>query len=259
MNEKVTPTVSDLQTVTEPAQDQFLSIIENAVSRDGMNPEIIDRLLDAKHKHDAEQARRAFYRAMSMFRQKAPTIQKNRTPDERAKIGRYAGLPETLEAVQPLEASLGLAHRWETASDAERITVTCIVSHEQGHSEQTTLSAPADTSGAKNAVQAIGSTVSYLERYTFMAAFGLASADMDDDGYAAGARGAITDDQLAQIIEKMDEVDDTLDRDVFETWLRDVAGATGENMFDLLKSIPRSKFRTVICALEKKAKKGATA
>jgi hypothetical protein len=54
-----------------------------------------------------------------------------------------------------------------------------------GHSESTSLSASPDTSGSKNAIQAIGSTVSYLQRYTILALTGLATEDMDDDGHAA--------------------------------------------------------------------------
>jgi hypothetical protein len=39
-----------------------------------------------------------------------------------------------------------------------------------------------DTSGSKNAIQAIGSTVQYLMRYTFIGAFGITTADADMDG-----------------------------------------------------------------------------
>jgi len=44
-------------------------------------------------------------------------------------------------------------------------------------------------SGNKNPIQAIASTVSYLERYTLLAITGLTTKDMDDDGKNAG--GAI--------------------------------------------------------------------
>jgi hypothetical protein len=54
-----------------------------------------------------------------------------------------------------------------------------------GHSEETTLRAIPDTSGSKNSIQAIGSTVTYLQRYTLLAAVGMAAAGMDNDGRAA--------------------------------------------------------------------------
>jgi hypothetical protein len=67
----------------------------------------------------------------------------------------------------------------------DRISVTCILSHRDGHSEETTLSGPPDASGNKNAIQAIGSTLTYLQRYSLVQALGLAAAN-DDDGRAAG-------------------------------------------------------------------------
>ena len=47
--------------------------------------------------------------------------------------------------------------------------------------------APLDTSGGKNNIQAMGSAVSYLERYTLLAITGLSTKEMDDDGRGAGA------------------------------------------------------------------------
>jgi ERF superfamily len=63
--------------------------------------------------------------------------------------------------------------------------VTCILTHQMGHSEETTLAGAPDNSGSKNSIQAIGSTVTYLERYTLLAATGLAAANGDNDGQGA--------------------------------------------------------------------------
>ncbi len=48
------------------------------------------------------------------------------------------------------------------------------------------MEAPADTSGSKNMVQARGSTITYLERYTLCAILGIATADEDMDGRLIG-------------------------------------------------------------------------
>jgi hypothetical protein len=50
-----------------------------------------------------------------------------------------------------------------------------------GHKIETSIEAGSDTSGSKNAIQAIGSTISYLKRYTLENVLGL-SADEDNDG-----------------------------------------------------------------------------
>jgi enoyl-[acyl-carrier-protein] reductase (NADH) len=74
-----------------------------------------------------------------------------------------------------------------------------VITHEQGHSETTSLSAGADDSGKKNNIQAIASTVSYLERYTFLAATGLTAKDMDDDAVSAEPLETISKDQIADL------------------------------------------------------------
>ena len=56
------------------------------------------------------------------------------------------------------------------------------MTHLEGHSEKTFLRGQHDKSGGKNAIQAICSTVTYLERYTLFAITGLAAMDQDDDG-----------------------------------------------------------------------------
>jgi hypothetical protein len=71
------------------------------------------------------------------------------------------------------------------------VKVTCILSHKDGHREETTLSGPFDHSGNKNAVQAIGSGVAYLQRYTLKAAVGVA-AGHDDDGRSSGTPASQT-------------------------------------------------------------------
>ena len=83
--------------------------------------------------------------------------------------------------------------------------MTCILSHKAGHSEETTLAGPADASGSKNAIQAIGSTLTYLQRYTLVQALGLA-ATLDDDGSSAGDPERISRDQLTRLVEMADEV-----------------------------------------------------
>ena len=60
--------------------------------------------------------------------------------------------------------------------------MTCILTHDMGHSEETSLEGSADNSGSKNSIQAIGSSVTYLERYSLLAATGLAVKNADNDG-----------------------------------------------------------------------------
>jgi hypothetical protein len=84
-------------------------------------------------------------------------------------------------------AKHGFSHRWDTEQlDGGKIAVTCILTHKLGHSESTVLSSTKDDSGKKNNIQQMASAITYLQRYTLLAATGLATHDQgDDDGQGA--------------------------------------------------------------------------
>lgn len=140
----------------------------------------------------ADQAKRAFDKAIAAAKSKIPTITKN-AKGHNSKS--YANFAAYAAVVDPILGEYGLSYRFRT-EQTDRITVTCILTHEGGHSEENSLSGPSDTSGNKNAIQAIGSTLTYLQRYTLIQALGLAASD-DDDGRNHGR----TDQQLRTITE----------------------------------------------------------
>jgi len=179
----------------EPAQLQSVAMtptamLQHAVSS-GAGIEVVEKLLSLHERWEAGQARKAFDNAMSELRQHMPTIIKS----QEASFGngkaayQYEDLSAVTEALSPIMAHVGLSFRWKTASTDKGVSVTCIISHRDGHSEETTLSAGLDTSGSKNPIQALGSAVTYLQRYTLKAAVGVAAAK-DDDGHAATAPAA---------------------------------------------------------------------
>lgn len=138
----------------------------------------LERLMDLSDRFEAAQAKKQYMAALAAFRATCPTIDRLM----KGHTGKYAGLADALEQVNGLLAVNGFSHSWRTAQADGLITVTCTVTHAGGHAESTALSGMPDTSGAKNAIQAVGSTVSYLQRYTMFAILGLASKDQDDDG-----------------------------------------------------------------------------
>src|SRR5690606_33863670 len=84
-------------------------------------------------------------------------------------------------------SEVGLSFRWYTDNVAGGVKVTCRITHRDGHFEETSLVGPVDGSGNKNPIQAIGSAVTYLQRYTLKAAVGIAAAH-DDDAQEVGKR-----------------------------------------------------------------------
>lgn len=167
-----------------------MSMIERAVEK-GADVAMIEKLMELAERNDRNIGRRAFDQAIAKAKAEIPPIMKNRLVSygEGNKKTEYAheDLAEIAKTVDPILSRYGLSYRFRTQQGQGGITVTCIVSHEAGFSEETMLSSGADNSGGKNSIQAVGSTVTYLQRYTLKAALGLAAAQ-DDDGKQAEVR-----------------------------------------------------------------------
>jgi len=157
----------------------------------GVGVEVMEKLMDMHARWEAAQARKAFDDAMASLREDMPEVIKNQKVDFTTNKGRtnyqYEDLSDVTKALSPAMAKLGLSFRWRTDSGQNGVKVTCIITHRGGHYEETALTAPVDASGNKNPIQAIGSAVTYLQRYTLKAAVGVA-ADRDDDGRSAYQR-----------------------------------------------------------------------
>ena len=165
----------EAQAVNLPV-NQPMRLLELAISNNA-DVDKLEKLMVLQERWDAQQAKRSFLSAMSNFQNTCPDIMK-------AKKGHnylYAPLSDIITQVRHLLADNGLSYRFEQSHESQ-IEVTCIISHVDGHSEKTTMKAMPDTSGSKNAIQAVGSAVQYLMRYTFIGALGITTADIDMDG-----------------------------------------------------------------------------
>ena len=216
----------------------ILSVIERMALNPDIDPDRIERFLTLKQKMDADTARRAFDAAVSEAKGAIPAIVKNRSGHNNK---RYADFAAIASVVDPIITQFGLSYRFRT-EQTDRISVTCILSHKDGHSEQTTLAGPPDASGSKNAIQAIGSTLTYLQRYTLVQALGIAVAE-DDDGAAAGTGETITDEQMQTLRALIDDVDADLVK--FCQYLK----------VEALADLPASQFKRAVAALEAKRAK----
>lgn len=165
------------------------NLISQAIEK-GTTIETMEKLFDLNERWEKKEAAKAFKQAMVDFQAKKPKLVKESKVDYALQGGGrvnyvYNSLPNIQAQVDPILSEVGLSYRWEQQPEGDKFKVTCIVSHVGGHEEQTFIVAPADVSGKKNAIQSIGSSISYLKRYTLEGALGL-SSDKDDDGKATG-------------------------------------------------------------------------
>ena len=170
----------------------MVSLIQRAATDSAFDLEKLDRLLDVKERWEREEARKAYVAALAAFKLNPPRLVKDRRVDfgEGRNRTRYnhASLGDVASLIAEGLAQHGLSHGWAVAQAEGVVTVTCTLTHALGHSEQVSITGPRDDSGNKNGIQAIGSAVTYLERYTLTAITGLAAHDQDDDGQGAAAR-----------------------------------------------------------------------
>lgn len=218
-----------------------MELLGRALDR-GDDLTVLEKLMDLQERHEKNQARKAFDAAVADAKAELPVISRNRTGNNSKK---YADLGAFAEAVDPIIAKYGLNYRFRSRQEGGLIHVTCVLSHRDGHSEETTLGGGADKTGNKNDIQALGSTLTYLQRYSLKLALGLADGEGDDDGRAAGGDEPISAEQLEGIRKKIEE-----------------SGADIAKFCELLKvealpDIRKSQHSTAIGLLDAKIKKAA--
>lgn len=168
-------------------QSVFERAIDTLMRRPDANLDQLQQMMAMHERWEEREAKKAFVAAMAQFKKNPPKIVKDKLVGYLNKDGSTTGywhatLANVCDAAIKGLAEVGISHSWEVDQTTGQIAVTCVLTHDLGHSERVTISAPADTSGKKNAIQSINSTITYLERYTLLAATGLATEEQDDDG-----------------------------------------------------------------------------
>ncbi len=167
-----------------PQQHPTPAVLLQMAVQQGADLDKLERLMALQERWEATEARKAYDRAFSDFKAEAVRILKNRQVNDGPLRGKaYAELFAVVNAVTPALSKHGLSSSWKiTRDEPQWIEVTCTIKHVGGHFETVAMGGPPDAGGAKNAIMARASTVTYLERYTLKAITGLSEQDDDDDG-----------------------------------------------------------------------------
>lgn len=189
MNDLVPQEEKQITPVNEVPESNAMAMIASAVAQ-GQSPDSLKLLMDLRDREESTQAKKAFVLAMAKFKENAPTITKDHDVAYGNTKYSHATLVNVVSRITESLSQFGLSHNWTTSQADNKVTVTCTITHHLGHSESTSLSAAPDTSGSKNPIQALGSAVTYLQRYTILAITGLAAGGTDDDGMGAHGHGA---------------------------------------------------------------------
>lgn len=252
--EKIGP-VSQLPVQSEAAA--VLSIIERAARDPSVDIDKLERLMAMQKGMAESRAKVAFDAAMAEMQPRLPVIDRKGRIEVREKTSTgkrdgelqqstpYALWEDINEAIRPILAEFGFSLTFRVGkTDAGLITVTGILAHREGHRESDTITLMHDSTGSKNAVQAVGSSNSYGKRYTAINLLNITTRGQDDDAKTA-VRTTITDEQAKEITDKCKEVSETFHEN-FCTYFQIAA----------IADLPAKDYQRALTAIGKK--KGAT-
>lgn len=168
----------------------LIQVIERAAMNPAANVDNMERLLAMQERVLDRQAKLSFIAAYRAMRPHLPTITRRGRIVVRDKETRqvkqstgYARYDDIQDVVDPILTRFGFVITCEAGiSERGKQEVTGILAHEDGHEKRATFELPPDMTGSKNALQAIGSSMSYAQRYARVLLLDLKVRGMDDDG-----------------------------------------------------------------------------
>lgn len=167
---------------SEPASRE-LSLVERAIEA-GVSIEQLQAIVAMQERMEARRAEIDFREAKARMQASLPPFPKTKTVlNKDGKTTRYKHevLADIIEIARPCLAREGFSYEWKFRQDGRELFVTFILSR-GGHSEETTISGITEAPIGANAVQGVGATATFLQRYTFKAGIGAAAAEEDTDG-----------------------------------------------------------------------------
>lgn len=196
--------------------DSLMAIIARAAANPAVDVDKLERLLGMRERVQQRQAEIDFNEALARVSPLMPRIKRNGevsyAEDKNVKNGpmkkafNFALWEDVDSGIRPIISTEGFTLSWDTqprSADGGGCIVTGKLSHVGGHSRTASISLALDTSGGKNNLQAMASTISYGKRYTAFMLLNIVTEGEDDDGNAVNA---ITIEEAAAIDVKLNEL-----------------------------------------------------
>jgi hypothetical protein len=238
-----------------PQAVSMLNIIERAAFDPSVDIARLEMLFDMQRRMIADEAKVAFERAMSAAQGEMGPV--TRDAQNSHTNSRYARLEAVIAAIGPIYTKHGFSlsfNQGESPSGA--VKIICKVGHAGGHHEIYDLTGGLDAAGSqgkanKTAIQATGSTITYLRRYLTCMIFNVAIVDEDKDGNAASHNKAhlmrIDEKQKGEILSLLKSLADAkIETATFYTFIREHMDA------ETVDDLKVSDYPNVITALKNK-------
>lgn len=214
-------TMRPVQLPSAPATDTavLLSTIERASADTTLDIERLERMYALYERAAARSAKSAFLDALMRAKGELPRIirsgaasyEDKKTGDKKEAF-KYAKWEDVCGQIEPVLALHGLVLTFSSEQPApDRVMITGILSHRDGHSERAQMALGCDASGGKNNAQGWGSSISYGKRYTSFALLNLVGYDDTDTDGAEPPAATITEDDEINLRDAIEGKGKTVD------------------------------------------------
>ncbi len=197
--------------IEPPAKPKtMLEILAGVAADPRADHEKTRAFLDMQKEIMAEEARIAFIEAFIDLQAELPVISAKGLIEIEGKVGKkgqktpYATFNEINRVTKPLLRAHGFIMWFEPDVGADgKIIMRGHLDHKRGHGKTCAISLPLETSGSKNNVQGVGSSISYGKRYAAIALLNLTSeapedADLNGKTIDAGPT-LVSEKQIAEL------------------------------------------------------------
>lgn len=183
-------------------QSNILAVIERAAINPDIDVTKMMALLDMQERIIAKNAESAFNEAMTRLQSLMPRITKDgniefvdsKNNHRKTPFATYENIDK---AIRPLMIQEGFSISFNSEWGESGALIHATLSHKDGHSRSASIRLPLDSSGSKNSLQAMGSTISYGKRYLVTMMLNIVTEGEDNDG--DGAHDFVTTEQAAEI------------------------------------------------------------
>jgi hypothetical protein len=168
-----------LETLPTPEPPPVVTMFERLAADPNVPVDKLEKLIELQERVMRHNAEAAFNASFSAMQHEMPTV-----PERgRSLNGPYPLLEDIIEIARPVLHKHGFAVTHHSDyPEPNRVRVTAVLTHRDGHAITSEFVASADTTGNKNAIQALGSAISYGRRYTLQSLLLIATRNEDDNG-----------------------------------------------------------------------------
>lgn len=185
----------------QPGALSVLAIVARAAADPACDIEKMKALREMYAEERAHQARIEFAADFSLLAGHIPNISKRGEQRNKGELMfKYTRWDDVMKALTPLLEEYGFSLTFESAprpGEGGGLTITGCLLHRAGHQKQASIGLPLDTGPGRSNLQAIGSTISYGQKYVAKMLLNLVFGGDDNDGVTT--QGFLTKAQVEEI------------------------------------------------------------